>query len=78
MTTTEVSMAPKLTPNFIVCDICRLSNQFIIQVVEQKGTYYYMERCPRERCSHVLEFKEINGRLAKQYIDLPPEDPFVQ
>jgi hypothetical protein len=78
MISTEVPMAPKLTPNFIICDICKLSNQFLIQVVEQKGTYYYMEKCPRERCNHAIEFKEINGREAKKWIDVPTEDPFAQ
>jgi hypothetical protein len=76
--TTEVPMIQRHTPNFIICDVCKISNNFLIQVVEQKGTYYYMEKCPRERCGHVFEFKEINGREAKRYIDVPAEDPFAQ
>lgn len=78
MVTTEVHMAPKLTPNFIVCEMCNLSNQFVIKVVEQKGDYYYGEHCPRERCGHFSEFRLINGREAKKYIDAPTEDPFAQ
>lgn len=78
MTTTEAKMAPKLTPNFIICPVCKISNQFLIKVVEQKGTYYYMEQCVRERCGHVEDFREINGRTAKLYIDIPTPDPFEQ
>jgi hypothetical protein len=76
--TTEVFMAPKLTSNFIICDLCKLSNQFVIEVVEQNGDYYYGEKCPRERCGHFLEFRLINGREAKKYIDVPTPDPFAQ
>jgi hypothetical protein len=78
ITTTEVPMIQRHTPNFIVCPVCKISNNFLIEVVEQKGDYYYMERCPRERCNHTEEIRLINGREAKKYIDVPAEDPFAQ
>lgn len=72
-------MIQRHTTNFIVCPVCKISNNFLIEVVEQKGDYYYMERCPRvERCGHVEEFRLINGREAKKFVDVPTEDPFAQ
>jgi len=78
MTTTEAKMATHYTPNFIVCPMCKISNNFIIEVVEQKGDYFYMERCPRERCGHVEEFRTMLPREAKKWIDIPSTDPFAQ
>ena len=70
-------MNAKHTSNFMNCLLCGQSNQFLIEVVEQKGDYYYMERCPRFRCNHIEEIRLINGREAKRYLDIPAKDPLV-
>ena len=72
------NMVSKHTDNFRVCLLCQLSNQFLIEIVESKGDYYYIEKCPRSRCNHVDEIRLMGPREAKRYLNTPTDDPSVQ
>ena len=67
MTTVEADM--KHTIEFIICSVCKQSNQFEYFVVHQDSQYYLGTKCPRERCHHVEEFKAVPYRIASEYLE---------
>ena len=71
MTTVEAPMTVKYTPEFINCFLCGQSNNFEYRVVHEGSQYYLGTFCPKERCNHAEEFKEVPYRFAQEY--LPPK-----
>ena len=74
----EIQVSKKYTDGTIKCFLCEYPNNFLIEIIEDKGNYYYMEKCPRPRCNHVEEFRECAPREAKKYLRVAaPEDPSI-